>query len=78
MMWMNRLQEDAPDAGWLDAWSHLHPGAPGATWPAGLPLRRIDYIVAQPRDRWTVVRCDRMPFAGSDHLGLAAQLRLRV
>jgi endonuclease/exonuclease/phosphatase family metal-dependent hydrolase len=73
---IRHLQGDAPDAGWLDAWSHLHPRAPGGTWPAGLPLRRIDYVFAQPKDRWTVVRCDRMPYAGSDHLGIAAELRI--
>jgi endonuclease/exonuclease/phosphatase family metal-dependent hydrolase len=70
------LRSDAADAGWLDAWSHLHPRAPGGTWPAGFPIRRIDYVFAQPKDRWTVVRCDRLPFAGSDHLGVAAQLRI--
>ena len=70
------LQGDAADAGWLDAWKHLHPRASGGTWPAGFPIRRIDYVFAQPKDRWTVVRCDRMPFSGSDHLGIAAQLRI--
>jgi endonuclease/exonuclease/phosphatase family metal-dependent hydrolase len=61
---------------WLDAWKHLHGDASGGTWPAGFPLRRIDYVFVQPADRWIVTRCDRLPFLGSDHLGVMAFLDL--
>jgi endonuclease/exonuclease/phosphatase family metal-dependent hydrolase len=62
--------------GWLDTFRHVHGEAPGGTWPAGFPLRRIDYVFVQPADRWIVTRCDRLPFSGSDHLGVMAWLDL--
>ncbi|MGK4009306.1 endonuclease/exonuclease/phosphatase family protein [Sorangium sp. So ce1036] len=70
------LRATAGDAGWLDAWMEAHPGKAGGTWPAGLPLRRIDYVFVQPGEGWAVTRCERAPFSGSDHHGVAAWLRL--
>lgn len=66
----------APGGPWIDAWSAAHGARPrGGTWPAILPLRRIDYVLARPHARWRVEQCDRLPFSGSDHLGLYARLR---
>lgn len=62
-------------APWLDAWRHCHPAARGGTWPAFAPLRRIDYIFAQPLSRWQVTRCAR-ELSGADHLGVVATLEL--
>lgn len=70
------LQASAGDARWLDAWTEAHPGKAGGTWPAGLPLRRIDYVFVQPGEGWTIARCERAPFSGSDHHGVIAWLRL--
>ncbi len=70
------LQASAGDGCWLDAWTQAHPGKAGGTWPAGLPLRRIDYVFVQPAEGWTVTRCERAPFSGSDHHGVVAWLRL--
>jgi endonuclease/exonuclease/phosphatase family metal-dependent hydrolase len=61
--------------GWLDAWKSANvPGAPGGTWPAVAPYRRIDYIFVQPAGAWDLQSCRREPIAGSDHLGVVAQL----
>ncbi|WP_437278902.1 endonuclease/exonuclease/phosphatase family protein [Sorangium sp. So ce375] len=70
------LQASAGNGSWLDAWTQAHPGKVGGTWPAGLPLRRIDYVFVQPGEGWTITRCERAPFSGSDHHGVAAWLRL--
>lgn len=70
------LQASAGDGSWLDAWAQAHPGKAGGTWPAGLPLRRIDYVFVQPGEGWAIARCERAPFSGSDHHGVAAWLRL--
>ncbi|EYF04295.1 endonuclease/exonuclease/phosphatase family protein [Chondromyces apiculatus] len=62
---------------WRDAWKCCNPArARGGTWPAILPLRRIDYVFCQPAPVWHVERCIRIPYAGSDHLGVLADLRL--
>lgn len=62
---------------WRDAWKAANgPRARGGTWPALLPLRRIDYVFVSPPERWRVERCERLLPAGSDHLGVAAKLRL--
>lgn len=47
----------------------------GFSWPAGMPMARIDQIMvkgADPRDSWT------LPRTGSDHLPVAARLQLPV
>jgi endonuclease/exonuclease/phosphatase family metal-dependent hydrolase len=62
---------------WCDAWKAAHgPYARGGTWPAIMPVRRIDYVFFQPREQWSVETCERLSFAGSDHLGVTASLRL--
>jgi endonuclease/exonuclease/phosphatase family metal-dependent hydrolase len=63
---------------WLDLWKHVH-GARvrGGTWPVLVPFRRIDYLFVQPQASFSVERCERLPWAGSDHCGLVARLRLR-
>lgn len=70
------LEASSGGAGWIDAWKHAHPHSRGGTWPAGLPLRRIDYVFVQPEERWRILRCERTPFAGSDHHGVAAWLEI--
>jgi vancomycin resistance protein VanJ len=45
----------------------------GFSWPAGMPMARIDQIMvkgAEPRSSWT------LPRTGSDHLPVAARLQL--
>jgi len=64
------------DGGFVDAWRHVHPAARGGTWPAGVPLRRIDYVFVQPGEGWSIVGCERTPFSGSDHLGVAARIHM--
>lgn len=60
--------------GWLDAWTSANgAGAPGGTWPAIGPHRRIDYILVQPTDAWAIRSC-RRALTASDHLGVLARL----
>lgn len=61
-------------AEWTDVWRHQHPRALGGTWPSVSPFIRIDYILAQPGEGWTITGCERAPFAGSDHRGVLATL----
>lgn len=66
------------DAGWIDAWSQLHPDDPGHTFEADAPSQRIDYVwinqAAVPRLR----AIERILPDGdtrlSDHLGLLVTL----
>ena len=60
--------------GWVDAWDRANPEGSGATWPAAVPFRRLDYIWSQLGADWRVVECRRTPIAGSDHVGLWARL----
>jgi endonuclease/exonuclease/phosphatase family metal-dependent hydrolase len=64
------------EGGWIDAWRRLHPGARGGTWPAGLPVRRIDYVFVQPGAGWAIEACERTAFAGSDHVGVMVRIRM--
>ena len=69
--------ERATHGSWVDTWKARHgPTSRGGTWPVLLPLRRIDYVFCQPASAWTVEACQRVPFCGSDHLGVLARLRL--
>jgi endonuclease/exonuclease/phosphatase family metal-dependent hydrolase len=68
---------DSDPGGWVDAWRQAHPSGRGCTWPALLPLRRLDYVFASPPGAWEVKSCDRVAGTGSDHLGVVARLRLR-
>jgi endonuclease/exonuclease/phosphatase family metal-dependent hydrolase len=67
---------DAPGGPWIDAWTRVNGGSRGGTWPMVLPFRRIDYVFARPASAWSIETCERLPFAGSDHLGLVARLRV--
>jgi endonuclease/exonuclease/phosphatase family metal-dependent hydrolase len=64
------------DAGWTDAWAHVHEGERGGTWPAGAPFRRIDYVWVQPGAGISIQACERTSVAGSDHVGLLVTLRM--
>ena len=57
-------------AGWTDAWDAANPDGSGATWPAAVAFRRLDYIWAHLGAGSRVAACQRMPVAGSDHVGL--------
>lgn len=56
--------------GWADAWDLANPNGSGATWPAAVAFRRLDYVWVQLGSGWRVAACKRMPIAGSDHVGL--------
>jgi endonuclease/exonuclease/phosphatase family metal-dependent hydrolase len=60
---------------WLDAWTSTRGArAGGGTYPAPLPFWRIDYVFIRTKGRWSVRRCSRQRFSGSDHRGVAAWL----
>lgn len=60
---------------WIDAWAEANGAHGGGTWPAILPFRRIDYVFV--RGEADVEACRRVPYSGSDHLGLLANVRIR-
>jgi endonuclease/exonuclease/phosphatase family metal-dependent hydrolase len=60
---------------WTDTWRAAHPRERGGTWPSISPVIRLDYIFAQLGDQWSIGSCERS-FAGSDHAGLHASIRL--
>lgn len=60
-------------AGWVDTWDRANPEGSGATWPAAVPFRRLDYVWAQLGAGFRVAECRRTPVAGSDHVGLWAR-----
>ncbi|MFT3767507.1 MAG: endonuclease/exonuclease/phosphatase family protein [Minicystis sp.] len=62
--------------GWVDAWDRANPQDSGATWPAAVPFRRLDYVWVQLGSGWKVAECKRMPIAGSDHVGLWARVTM--
>lgn len=55
-----------------DAWRATRGEQRGGTWPAVLPFRRLDYVFT--RGAVKVEGCKRIPYSGSDHLGLLARL----
>jgi endonuclease/exonuclease/phosphatase family metal-dependent hydrolase len=59
---------------WTDAWRVTRGRELGGTWPAILPFRRLDYVFVRGHAR--VENCRRIPYSGSDHLGLLARVRL--
>jgi endonuclease/exonuclease/phosphatase family metal-dependent hydrolase len=67
----------ALDGAWVDAWRQTNPDAPGGTWPAVAPFRRLDYVFVRLGEGWDIAGCTRMAVAGSDHVGLCARIRLR-
>lgn len=66
-------------AGWVDAFRHLHPDAPGFTLPAGEPQVRLDYALVPRAMVDRIVACgpaQDVPLAAraSDHLPLLTVL----
>jgi endonuclease/exonuclease/phosphatase family metal-dependent hydrolase len=59
---------------WRDAWIARHGTRKGGTWPAIFPFLRYDYVYVS--GEITVEDVHRLPFAGSDHRGLIAELSL--
>jgi len=60
---------------WTDAWRAARGRKLGGTWPAIMPFRRLDYVFVRG-DAVRVDHCRRVPYSGSDHLGLLARIRL--
>jgi endonuclease/exonuclease/phosphatase family metal-dependent hydrolase len=60
---------------WMDAWRTTRGDHRGGTWPALLPFRRLDYVFVQGLAN--VETCRRIPYSGSDHLGLFARVHLQ-
>jgi endonuclease/exonuclease/phosphatase family metal-dependent hydrolase len=75
---MALVDAGSDDVRWTDTWRAAHPGERGGTWPPLLPFRRIDYVLVNPPSAWQVVSCERLRFAGSDHLGVLARVRVRA
>jgi exodeoxyribonuclease III len=67
------------DAGWIDAFRHLHPGKAGFTLPPGRPSVRLDYVLVPADLLPRIDRCE--PADGplveraSDHLPLLMDVR---
>lgn len=62
-------------AGWIDLWDWSH-SAPGPTFPADHPTKRIDYILASPRVLTSVRAVDRGITTASDHLPVFVEIAL--
>lgn len=58
-----------------DAWRAARGRKLGGTWPAIMPFRRLDYVFVRG-DGARVEHCRRIPYSGSDHLGLLARIKL--
>jgi len=69
------------EAGYIDAFRHLHPDDPGLTLPAAAPTVRLDYMFVPPALKGALRRCfvadepDSVRTA-SDHLPLVADFEL--
>lgn len=59
-----------------DVWRKTHGKDRGGTWPAVFPFRRLDYVFT--RGAIVAEECDRVPYSGSDHLGVLARLRVGI
>jgi len=67
------------DAGWVDAYRHLHPRDAGFTLPPGAPSIRLDYLLVPEALVGRVARCEpasTLPLVdrASDHLPLVVEL----
>ena len=67
------------DAGWVDAYRHLHPTDAGFTLPPGAPSIRLDYLLVPELMLSRVARCEpasTLPLVdrASDHLPLVVEL----
>jgi exodeoxyribonuclease III len=86
LMWITggqvrwRTIQAVMDAGYTDAFRHLHPSEPGMTIPTVAPLLRLDYVFVPQREAGRVLACDvvKTPEAvgASDHFPVVADLRL--
>jgi exodeoxyribonuclease-3 len=73
------VQDRLAEAGWVDAFRHLHPDAPGYTLPAHAPQVRLDYALVPRPLLSSVSSCgpgEDVAMAGraSDHLPLVTVL----
>ena len=73
------VQDRLAEAGWVDAFRHLHPGEPGYTLPALSPQVRLDYALVPPPLLSSVSVCapaEDAPLVAraSDHLPLLTVL----
>jgi exonuclease III len=73
------VQDRLAEAGWVDAYRHLHPGEPGYTLPALAPQIRLDYVLVPPPMLPAVQACGPALDAplvarASDHLPLVTVL----
>ena len=57
-----------------DAWRARRENERGGTWPAIAPFRRLDYVFV--RGALEVDGCRRIPYSGSDHLGVLLRARM--
>lgn len=62
--------------GFTDAWDAANPDGSGATWPAAVAFRRLDYVWVHLGSRLGIEACERMPVSGSDHVGLWTRVSL--
>jgi exonuclease III len=72
------VQDRLAQAGWVDGFRHLHPGAPGYTLPAMSPRVRLDYVLVPSPLLDRLAACEPAvdaPLAAraSDHLPLVAE-----
>jgi len=73
------------EAGYVDCYRSIHPGARGFTCPAASPAGRIDFIFASPEMATCLETCyvltdgeDVAGSAASDHLAIGAEFGLNV
>lgn len=75
-----RTIREVLDAGYVDAFRHLHPSEPGSTFPTSDPHIRLDYVFVPRQFADRVPSCelrnDDGARAASDHFPLLAELRL--
>lgn len=86
LMWITggqvrwRTIQAVMDAGYCDAYRHLHPSEPGMTLPTIAPLLRLDYVFVPGPEAGRVIACDvvKTPEAigASDHFPVVADLKL--
>jgi endonuclease/exonuclease/phosphatase family metal-dependent hydrolase len=66
------------DAGYADAFRHLHPDVAGYTFPTWNPHVRLDYVFAIKSGVDRIIRCEVVTHpeasAASDHFALAAEI----
>lgn len=75
-----RTVQEVLDAGYVDAFRHLHPAAPGLTFPTDDPHVRLDYVFVPQEFADRVPSCEIWYENGaptaSDHFPLLAQVQI--